>query len=389
MTADAVGGVWTYALDLSRGLGEHGVRVCLAVLGPPPSDAQRAEVARLPHVTLYELPGRLEWMDDPWSDVEAAGEWLLALERALQPDVIHLNGYSHGALDWSAPVVVVGHSCVRSWWRAVHGEDAPRSWDPYRHMVRRGLQRATAVIAPSAAMLAALHEHYGPLPRTRVIANGRWRPVIPRTEKEPFILTAGRIWDRAKNVDAVCRVADALDWPVYVAGETKQPAAANSEDVIGIVDTSLADGDADPNASTVDVADGRRNRVHLLGRLEPRDLAMWMARASIYALPARYEPFGLSALEAGLAGCALVLGDIPSLREVWDDAAIFVPPDNVRMLRSEIAELIDDEEWRMEMSARARRRAAMFDAAAMCNEYLQCYAELTRAVRPVLSFGAV
>ncbi len=32
-------------------------------------------------------------------------------------------------------------------------------------------------------------------------------------------------------------------------------------------------------------------------------------------LPARYEPFGLSVLEAALSGCALVLGDIPSLRE--------------------------------------------------------------------------
>ena len=42
-----------------------------------------------------------------------------------------------------------------------------------------------------------------------------------------------------------------------------------------------------------------------------------MARASIYALPARYEPFGLSILEAALSGAALVLGDIPSLREVW------------------------------------------------------------------------
>ena len=34
------------------------------------------------------------------------------------------------------------------------------------------------------------------------------------------------------------------------------------------------------------------------------------------ATPAIYEPFGLSALEAGLCGCALVLGDIESLREV-------------------------------------------------------------------------
>jgi glycogen synthase len=56
--------------------------------------------------------------------------------------------------------------------------------------------------------------------------------------------------------------------------------------------------------------------------------ADWYARASIYALPARYEPFGLSALEAALSGCALILGDIPSLREVWLEAAPYVSPDD-------------------------------------------------------------
>ena len=64
----------------------------------------------------------------------------------------------------------------------------------------------------------------------------------------------------------------------------------------------------------------------MLGRLSAGELADWYARAAIYALPARYEPFGLSALEAALSGCALVLGDIPSLREIWGDAALFVPP---------------------------------------------------------------
>ena len=60
--------------------------------------------------------------------------------------------------------------------------------------------------------------------------------------------------------------------------------------------------------------------MRLLGSLSPRALAAWLARAAIYCLPARYEPFGLSVLEAALSGCALVLGDIPSLREIWDDA---------------------------------------------------------------------
>ena len=37
MTADTVGGVWQYALDLARGLSEAGASTILAVLGPAPS----------------------------------------------------------------------------------------------------------------------------------------------------------------------------------------------------------------------------------------------------------------------------------------------------------------------------------------------------------------
>ena len=124
MTADGVGGVWPYALDLASALEARGVSATLAVMGPPLAADQIAE-ARGRGVTAIEGGFRLEWMDDPWDDVAAAGEWLLALERQVSPDVVHLNGYCHAALPWSAPAVVVGHSCVRSWWRAVHGEDAP------------------------------------------------------------------------------------------------------------------------------------------------------------------------------------------------------------------------------------------------------------------------
>ena len=63
----------------------------------------------------------LEWMDEPWDDVARAGDWLLALEERDRPDVVHLNGYVHGAAALSRPCLVAAHSCVLSWWAAVHG----------------------------------------------------------------------------------------------------------------------------------------------------------------------------------------------------------------------------------------------------------------------------
>src|SRR5690606_38167348 len=119
MTADTVGGVWTYAVDLARELGDRGVEVVLATMGRRLDPGQRRQVARIPSLEICESTYALEWMDEPWDDVERAGAWLLELEQELDPDVVHLNGYAHGALPFRAPKLVVGHSCVLSWWEAV------------------------------------------------------------------------------------------------------------------------------------------------------------------------------------------------------------------------------------------------------------------------------
>jgi glycosyltransferase involved in cell wall biosynthesis len=172
MTADAVGGVYSYALSLSRALCAAGFTVHLATMGPPPRRDQRLEAMAIPGLQLHVSSFALEWMDDPWEDVERAGAWLLELERRIAPNVVHLNGYVHARLPFAAPVISVGHSCVCSWWRAVHGEEAPSRYARYREEVRRGLTAARAVVSPTASMLGELARDYGPFRNARVIPNG-------------------------------------------------------------------------------------------------------------------------------------------------------------------------------------------------------------------------
>lgn len=349
MTADTVGGVWTYALELCRALAGDGVRVELATLGAPLSLAQWAEAREVPGLSIHESRYQLEWMDDPWEDVRASGEWLLELEARLSPELIHLNGYCHGALPFKAPVLVVAHSCVLSWWEAVKGEAAPERYARYRDEVARGLRAARCVVAPSAAMLSAAERHYGPFRATRVIANARRAESFPPGVKEPFVLAAGRLWDEAKNLSALDAVAPRLPFPVKVAGETQHPGGGDS---------------------------ARAQHVEPLGRLTPSELAGYMGRAALYALPARYEPFGLSVLEAALAGCALVLGDIPSLREVWGDTALFVHPDDGDGLARALRSLMSNPAERERQAERSRARALTFTPRRMAEAYLELYAAL-------------
>jgi glycosyltransferase involved in cell wall biosynthesis len=110
-----------------------------------------------------------------------------------------------------------------------------------------------------------------------------------------------------------------------------------------------------------------------LGQLDQDEVRDWLARASLYVLPARYEPFGLSPLEAALAGCPLVLGDIESLREVWGEAAVFVPPDNAAMYASVLNRLIERPEQRRELAQAAHMRAKRYSPETMAQAYFQAY----------------
>lgn len=62
LTTDAVGGVWTYTLDLARSLFAEGVAVELVVLGPAPSLGQQHEAASIDGLKLTTLDLPLDRM---------------------------------------------------------------------------------------------------------------------------------------------------------------------------------------------------------------------------------------------------------------------------------------------------------------------------------------
>ena len=348
ITADTLGGIWTYALELARALGRRGVGVALATMGAPLSASQRGQLAGPHSPKLYESSFKLEWMQGAWDDVDRAGDWLLAIEREYQPDIVHLNQFAFGALPFRAPTLVVAHSCVLSWWQAVHGEPAPAAWDHYRRVVEHGLARAMLVATPTRAMLQTLVRDYGYAHAALVLGNGRSPSLFRPGPKQACILAAGRLWDQGKNLAALQAVAPQLPWPVRLAGSTSHPDG----------------GEALPSS------------VQCLGPLPPEALARQLSEAAIYALPARYEPFGLSVLEAALSGCALVLGDIASLHEIWGPAALYVAPDDHAALQTTLLRLIGDSAERLRLGEAARSRALHFTPERMVDGYLGAYALL-------------
>src|SRR5690242_16689045 len=92
MTTDTVGGVFTYSVTLADELARMGTVVHLAAMGPPLREEQRARALAVAGLVLHEGKFDLEWMDHPWADVARATDWLLEMERDVQPEIVHLNG---------------------------------------------------------------------------------------------------------------------------------------------------------------------------------------------------------------------------------------------------------------------------------------------------------
>ncbi len=336
VVADVVGGVRTFVEELVHGLARAPVELHLALVGADPIDCAGARSWELRDLAL-------EWMEDPWDDVSETAQWIERLRLAHEPHAIHMNTFAP-VLDPDVPVLLTVHSCVLTWWRAVHGDDAPDAWGRYARLARRALDRADLLAAPSRALLAELAAVNGDLPSARVIPNGRLVCGPAPGRRERLVVAAGRLWDEAKNAALVARAAPAIRGRVALIGP------------------------------------GEVAGIETLGALAPDEVLRWLRRAAVFAEPAYYEPFGYAALEAALCGCALVLGDIPSLREVWGDAAQFVSPHDPDELAGAVNRLLGDPQRRARAAAAARSRALRYTPRAMAGDYLSAYGELSRAV---------
>ncbi|OYQ33177.1 hypothetical protein CHU92_13650 [Flavobacterium cyanobacteriorum] len=348
MTADTIGGVWTYSMDLCKALQDYDVEVHLVTMGGLLNEEQNTQVEQLGNVHLYESSYKLEWMQNPWEDVEKARQWVQSVHDRVMPNLIHFNNYGQINGRWNCPVITVFHSCVQTWWQAIKSEEAPPEWERYKELVEKALRLSDVVVAPTVAMLQQAESIYGGFASAEAIYNGRNLKVCGSLRKEPYILSAGRVWDEAKNIKLLSNIASELEWPVYIAGQNESP-----------------DGETYTPA-----------KVRFLGHMPQDDLQHCMERASIFVMPAKYEPFGLAVLEAANAGCALALSNIDTLREIWGDAAVYFNPFDEISAKAIIQNLIADEELRHKMTAKAVIRAKDFTAAAMADKYMQLYQKL-------------
>jgi glycogen synthase len=363
VTADTISSSWAFVRELVTGLVTRGTRVTLVSFGEIPLPEQTTWMESLYGLDYIPTAFRLEWMHEAEQDLPASTDFLLELVRDIEPDLLHFNQFCYGNLAVDTPRVVMAHGDIISWSEAVEGYRArPTRWlNWYHDIVSRGIRGADALVASSSWMLQAIRRLYGRGQNEQVIYPGR-NPIFfnPYVSKENSVLAVGRLIDPGKQVSLLTQCAHPL--PVCIVGADQT--VANAQVAIR----------ADVRVET------EQTNVAIRGPQTEAQMRVLYSRSSIFAATARYEPLGMTLLEAAFSRCAIVANDIPSFRETWGDAALYFRTNDAHSLSESIRALSNDAEMCRAYANLAYTRARdRFTTKRMIDEYLRLYRTLSAA----------
>ncbi len=233
-------------------------------------------------------------------------------------------------------------------------------------VVPQSVQRATHVLADSAATKTDLVELFGAAPEKITVLPGgvdsRFAPVDDAERLEavrgkygigtaPFILSVGTLQPR-KNYAQLIRAFARL-----------RPLAAQEQAVeISNLKLVIAGGKGwlyDEIFAEIK-QQGLEESVILPGFVDDEDLPALYSAASVFAYPSLYEGFGLPVLEAMACGTPVVTSNVSSLPEVAGDAALTVTPTNLAALSGALLNALADDILRARMISRGLARASQF-----------------------------
>ena len=221
----------------------------------------------------------------------------------------------------------------------------------YGLLISNGIRNATALITSSEAERTNIVRHYteaeGRIAVVHLGARSEDPAAFNQDEvqnnrpTEPYILWVGSLISR-KNpqgaIDAAVLVNQRMRLPLIVVG-SGHPGMQKTEIKIPVNDGAILF--ANRVNSSEDVAALYRNAVCLL-------------------FPTFYEGFGLPAIEAMAHGCPVITSDIPVMREVCGDAALYCNPNEPGDIADKVRMLAESSEMRAQLSRRGFGRAAQF-----------------------------
>jgi glycosyltransferase involved in cell wall biosynthesis len=289
------------------------------------------------------------------------------------------------ALDRARPDVVVAFTpafgAAAAWWVRRYGGRTVLT----HHLQRAGIGRGASLLVrlgerwglfdATVACSAAVAADFPEARALEVVLNGvpdvrpRADPTVDRRWLEarhgvpaapPIAFAAGRLSPVKGHEVLVDALVDAVDWHLVIAGE----------------------GPSRAELAARAAARGVADRVHLVGRLEGREVWSLMRVADAYVQPSRAEGLSLALLEAFAMGAVVLTSTIAPNREVVapGDVGVLVPGDDPGAWADALAALRRDPELAGERRRRVRAAyEARFDELRMLEGYERVVARVLTA----------
>jgi glycosyltransferase involved in cell wall biosynthesis len=370
MVAPVPGGTGRYTEELTR-----------ALIATAPAECDVEGIVSSSTPAQYELieaalPGLSNLHKTSLARRELATAWALGVTASSGTGLIHAPGLlaplrRHNRGDDGTQIAVTLHD-VLAWTHPSSLTPTTVAWT--KGMLKRARKHADAIVVPSHAVARQLTEIMDLGDRVRVIGGAVGRrlvlPAIPLVEERlqalalpsQYILTSGSLDPRK----AVTALITALGLP----GAPDLPLIVLGPDTWGELDL----------ASVADEAGLAPGRVRALSGLSDSDLAVVIARASVFVYPSLEEGFALPIIEAFHLGTPVVHSDAPALLEAAGDAGVVVERADAKEYPGRLVEAINrvlgDSVLRNRMSIFGGDRSRAFSWRDSAERVWQLHADL-------------
>jgi len=280
------------------------------------------------------------------------------LVREMDADVLFAPAYT-GPIRCPAPMVVAIYDVSF----AAHPE-----WFGWRDGLRRRVlthlaaRHAARVVTTSAFSRSEITRLFGvDANRVEVIYPGA-APVTPVPHTENLVLFVGSLFTRRHLpalIDGFARLArERRDVRLEIVGDNRTTPRVDLERLAA--------------------ASGAGERIALRAYLPEEALAALYGRARAFVFLSEYEGFGLTPLEALGAGVPIVVLDTAVAREVYGDAALYVPRPDPALVAAAIERVLFDAAERTRILEAARRLLPRYSWRACAERVLTVLTECAR-----------
>lgn len=321
-----------------------------------------------PKATLPKLPPNFHTVPAPWR-VYSWGEQvkLPALLWRLKPDLVHFPHFA-GPIFRPRPYVITIHDLILHHHPTERATTLPPPlyWVKllgYRLVVRSALWRARRIMAVSQTTGQDL-VHFYPWVQSKIsvvpLAPGRKVDGVPLQLPSKYLLTVGAAYPH-KNLELVLRAMVELS--------RQRPGLKLV--VVGRNDVFME--------RLKHTSQELKLEEHVIfwGEASEAELATLYARAAAYLFPSLSEGFGLAPVEALSYGTAVVASDIPVLREVLGQGAVFINPYQLSSLTEGISRVLQPEVRQAVVQAGAEV-VKRFSWTKTARQTLACYRDILK-----------